>query len=295
MGHERKSYGMNNTFIEFLLWYQSAAKTGRLYVSTGEQDGDVFLMEGCAVHAQAGDQFGLQAYLAMLLDWPEPKLMAWEGQTLPRFQSLWLDHFSGMTLLSRFASARETQDGTLAEQVLRRELVLHNRYTISFLVDSPQLGQFTYDVSREFFLVGRAEGNELAIDDHSLSRQHCFISAQEKRLFVHDLNSANGTFIDDHPTYFGVAEEGQKLRFGNVTCTFKILPFRTAEERKEDFRNGKTTIIPREIRQSLRPPQSLAQPILAHAATPTPAASENGHQTGPAKQKKTRPMGLGAA
>ncbi|NJK92169.1 MAG: FHA domain-containing protein, partial [Blastochloris sp.] len=40
------------------------------------------------------------------------------------------------------------------------------------------------------------------INDPSLSRQHAFVTRKGKKLFVHDLNSSNGTTLDGNPIIF---------------------------------------------------------------------------------------------
>lgn|GEM_PF-895800 len=277
---------MKNSVAEYVLWNQTAAKTGRIYISNGKTDGDIFIMNGSAVHAQTSDRYGLDAYLSILLDWEEPKLLAWEGQTLPQFQTLWLDHYSTMTLLSRFAHLQGDDFHEQLKHTNSHILAPHNRQIVSFQIDSPHLGHFTYDINREFFTVGRSESNELCIDDPSISRYHCYITSQEKHLFVHDLNSANGTYIENDPSYFGMAEEGQQIRFGNVTCKFKILPMRSAEEKRQASLDAQTTLIPKEVLQNIRNGQTTMK---ATATLQIPPAHLIDNPS-VIKQKKTRPM-----
>ena len=46
-------------------------------------------------------------------------------------------------------------------------------------------------------LVGRQRGCKIRIPSAEVSRRHCILSFREGQLFVEDLNSANGTFINN--------------------------------------------------------------------------------------------------
>src|SRR5262249_35415891 len=55
-----------------------------------------------------------------------------------------------------------------------------------FLADSP-------------IIVGRSDDNDIAIQDHAVSRKHARIDPTAEGVFVSDLASTNGTFINDRP------------------------------------------------------------------------------------------------
>jgi pSer/pThr/pTyr-binding forkhead associated (FHA) protein len=46
-------------------------------------------------------------------------------------------------------------------------------------------------------LVGRGPYNHIVLDDVRLSRQHARIAPENDRYVVYDLNSINGTFVND--------------------------------------------------------------------------------------------------
>jgi serine/threonine-protein kinase len=71
--------------------------------------------------------------------------------------------------------------------------------------------------------IGRDEMVELQIIDTSLSRHHTDIIGRDGRFFVHDLNSANGTFVNGE----SVREDreladGDIIRLGHVVMVFKM-------------------------------------------------------------------------
>jgi pSer/pThr/pTyr-binding forkhead associated (FHA) protein/uncharacterized protein YraI len=87
--------------------------------------------------------------------------------------------------------------------------------TSDFSIDQPSL------------LVGRAQGNDLILDHSSVSRRHARFTIESGQLYVEDLGSANGTFIDDQkldadsPTR---VIEKQVIRFGDISLVFSAPP-----------------------------------------------------------------------
>ena len=65
--------------------------------------------------------------------------------------------------------------------------------------------------------IGRVEDNTFPIVDPSVSSHHCEVLQRGAEVFVKDLNSTNGTFIDGHQvTGEGVLKSGQILRLGQI-------------------------------------------------------------------------------
>ena len=52
-----------------------------------------------------------------------------------------------------------------------------------------------YPIDQPSLSIGRASGNELIVEDNSISRRHARLSVESGHLMIEDLNSANGTFI----------------------------------------------------------------------------------------------------
>ncbi len=65
--------------------------------------------------------------------------------------------------------------------------------------------------------VGRVEDNMFQIAETSVSSHHCEVLLRGSDVVIKDLNSTNGTFINDQPvTGEGVLKPGQTLRLGTV-------------------------------------------------------------------------------
>ncbi len=67
------------------------------------------------------------------------------------------------------------------------------------------------------FLVGRSSKCEFVIDHISVSRRHAEISLRDGVIAVVDLNSRNGTFVDEQRVESANVVCGQRLRFGQVS------------------------------------------------------------------------------
>ena len=80
--------------------------------------------------------------------------------------------------------------------------------------------------AREFELkpganrIGRGEANDFQIHDASVSTHHAEIIVDDGSIFIKDLNSTNGTFLNHSPVNEGVLQPGQPLRLGGVELIF---------------------------------------------------------------------------
>jgi HD-GYP domain-containing protein (c-di-GMP phosphodiesterase class II)/pSer/pThr/pTyr-binding forkhead associated (FHA) protein len=61
---------------------------------------------------------------------------------------------------------------------------------------------------------GRVAQCDIHLDDHAVSRRHCTIESRDGSLVVTDLESSNGTYINDQPVQSGVARDGDTIRLG---------------------------------------------------------------------------------
>ena len=64
--------------------------------------------------------------------------------------------------------------------------------------------------------IGRVEDNAFQIADPSVSSHHCEAHLRGAEVFIRDLNSTNGTFINDARVMESVLKPGQMLRLGQV-------------------------------------------------------------------------------
>ncbi|MGB9601940.1 MAG: FHA domain-containing protein [Verrucomicrobiia bacterium] len=74
----------------------------------------------------------------------------------------------------------------------------------------------SYELKSEKTTVGRVEDNAFQIPEPSVSSHHCEIYLRGGEVYVKDLNSTNGTFIDGVQITESVLKAGQILRLGQV-------------------------------------------------------------------------------
>ena len=74
----------------------------------------------------------------------------------------------------------------------------------------------TFELKPEVTTVGRVPDNAFQIPEASVSSHHCEVQLRGADLFVRDLGSTNGTFINGEKITEGVVKPGQILRLGMV-------------------------------------------------------------------------------
>lgn len=69
--------------------------------------------------------------------------------------------------------------------------------------------------------VGRVAQCEIHVDDHAVSRRHCTLTAREGVVVVTDLDSANGTFVNERPVKSLSARPGDVIRVGSTVLEYR--------------------------------------------------------------------------
>ncbi len=64
--------------------------------------------------------------------------------------------------------------------------------------------------------IGRVEDNTFQIADASVSSHHCEVLLRGDEVLIRDLNSTNGSYINDAQITESVLKPGQKLRLGQI-------------------------------------------------------------------------------
>lgn len=78
-----------------------------------------------------------------------------------------------------------------------------------------------YTVADQPVVIGRGNDCEIQINDHSVSRRHARIQPSADGYYAADLQSTNGTFVNDVPVAMQRLEDGDYLRVGN--CIYRFL------------------------------------------------------------------------
>jgi len=90
---------------------------------------------------------------------------------------------------------------------------------VSFIVTAPEAKQGAHSVKLPI-VMGRGEGVKFRIPHDKVSRRHCEFSSQDGTVYVEDLKSTNGTFLNDEQVSPGIKKavaSGDSVRVGSLT------------------------------------------------------------------------------
>jgi pSer/pThr/pTyr-binding forkhead associated (FHA) protein len=82
--------------------------------------------------------------------------------------------------------------------------------------------------------IGRKPENDLVIQDISVSRFHAQIRVENGNFVLHDLNSHNGTIVNQSTVKQHVLKPGTLIYFGNVMVVFVQQDKRVTENLEQD-------------------------------------------------------------
>lgn len=77
------------------------------------------------------------------------------------------------------------------------------------------------DVRGGRFVIGRAGDCALQLENPFVSRHHCELLVSEDRIYVHDLASHNGTYVNDEPIAEDTQLEDQDV-LGIATAAYNV-------------------------------------------------------------------------
>ena len=82
----------------------------------------------------------------------------------------------------------------------------------------------TFEIKQAEVIVGRDPNNKIYIPDETISAQHCRIYISDQQWWINDLNSTNGTYLNDEiidrPC---VLTDGDMIMFGQVKFSIQII------------------------------------------------------------------------
>ncbi|KAF0240077.1 MAG: hypothetical protein FD180_5064, partial [Planctomycetota bacterium] len=71
-------------------------------------------------------------------------------------------------------------------------------------------------------MVGRSRRNQVSLEDGSVSSTHAKVELADGAWTIYDLESRNGTRINDAETKVGKLKPGDNVRFGKINVTFEL-------------------------------------------------------------------------
>ena len=72
-------------------------------------------------------------------------------------------------------------------------------------------------------VIGRSVGTRIRVDDTEVSRQHARIAFDGQNFSLHDLGSANGTYVNGHVRSETILRSGDTIRVGTTRLTFQFV------------------------------------------------------------------------
>jgi pSer/pThr/pTyr-binding forkhead associated (FHA) protein len=77
-----------------------------------------------------------------------------------------------------------------------------------------------FNVSGERLTIGRSPDAEIFLDDVTVSRNHALLVRRRDGLFVDDLGSLNGTYVNQHRIESHHLQDGDELQVGKYKLTY---------------------------------------------------------------------------
>ena len=111
--------------------------------------------------------------------------------------------------------------------------------------------------------VGREPENDVCLPFTTVSRRHAIFVKQAEEFELRDLNSTNGTFVNDEPVTRVVLRSAVALRFGTLKVLFSPEPASQAAPSRpiESADSAAPQPAPRVVSVPSAPPDLLAKPL----------------------------------
>jgi len=195
-------------------------RSGQVTFRSGDSQGFVFIQQGHVLHAMCGPIEGEEAVFTML---------TWPGGGFSLNEDI-LPHKKTVTLTWEqllFEGARRADEGISAPPstpIFTAEPVISTRAQDSqpkLIVTRPDLPQITVELVQEYTHLGRAANNEIHLPYPSISSRHCIFILSGPDVVLRDLNSSNGTLVNDEPINEAVLLPGDIVRTGVVEIKFE--------------------------------------------------------------------------
>jgi hypothetical protein len=104
-----------------------------------------------------------------------------------------------------------------------RELRLPRDQQVSLKVLEGEERGTVFPVNKPRLLIGRGNA-DITINDPTASRLHCALEVSEQQVFVRDLGSSNGTFVNDQLVVVAPLEPGSTFRIGMHIFQLVVTP-----------------------------------------------------------------------
>ena len=114
------------------------------------------------------------------------------------------------------------------------ETKISNAYEF-FLILSKK-GKFIEEfiINKKRLMIGRHSDNDIVIKDERVSRQHAIILYHENEFFIRDMNSKNGTYVNNKPVDMQQLQNESVIKIGGYSLIFKVKNVSRAEDNNNE-------------------------------------------------------------
>lgn len=112
-------------------------------------------------------------------------------------------------------------DSTVVTVIKKRNSATQSnaREACLVVINGVDLGK-KYNLAKNSTVIGRSSKVDIQIDEDSISRNHAIIEHMNDGLVVRDLNSTNGTYVNDHPIRHYTLRDGDQIKIGRTIFKF---------------------------------------------------------------------------
>ena len=93
------------------------------------------------------------------------------------------------------------------------------RFALRFISGKYQGGEFPLRMNREI-IIGRSSDLDMVLVEDMVSRRHAKISSTEAEVYIQDMGSTNGTFLNGVRVTEAVLEHRVSIRIGSTELRF---------------------------------------------------------------------------
>lgn len=189
--------------------------SGRIDVVTSQEVGYVFLQNGYPVHAQFGKNEGDEA-LIELLQYPETILTAYQNQPTPNHSIQ--NKLEDLLIEAALRIEKSDKAGTRLIATKSHKIAEKTNCILELQIPSQPLKE--YPVGAQEVSIGRASTNTIGIPNPSLSNHHALIFLRGGNYFIKDLNSSNGTQLNEVVIQEAELKNGDQIKMGEIKARF---------------------------------------------------------------------------
>jgi len=196
-------------------------RSGQITFRSGESYGFIYIQHGRVLHALCGTTEGEEAIYSMLL-WPGGGFSL-DEDILPHKKTVSLTWeqllFEGARRADRGENAPKSSSPTItaAEPLSVRIHESQPKLTIT----RPDLPPIVYKLEQEYTHLGRAAANEIVLPYPSISNRHCILIQSGPDVVLRDLNSSNGTYVNNELISEAILRPNDLIQMGTVSIKFE--------------------------------------------------------------------------